>query len=216
MPKNKYSELTEYHLDGLQEVGNIGAGHAAVALTQFLNRSTYMSIPRVALDKIQNVNNFVKMPFNQELAIVSMTTVSDLIYTLLLFIDKESVDQIIDLMAKKTDSDSDSEDETLKLTPLYFSLIKETGSILILKYVEALNYFLKATSFPSPPKLRIGTLGSIAEYELGEIGQEVSKILFVECDIFTSERNISVDLAIVPHEGTFDKFMDKLFSEDFE
>ena len=59
-------------------------------------------------------------------------------------------------------------------------------------------------------------MGSIAEYELGEIGLEVSKILFVECDIFTSERNISVDLAIVPHEGTFDKFMDKLFSEDYE
>ncbi len=214
MPENKYDKLSEYHLDGLQEVGNIGAGHAAVALTQFLNRSTYMSIPRVALDKIQNITTFVKMPFDQELAIVSMTTVSDLIYTLLLFIDKESVGQIIDLMAKKTDSNSDSEDETLKLSPLYFSLIKETGSILILKYVEALNYFLKATSFPSPPKLRIGTLGSIAEYELGDINQKVSKILFVECDIFTSERNISVDLAIVPHEGTFEKFMDKLFSED--
>ncbi len=214
MPENKYSELSEYHLDGLQEVGNIGAGHAAVALTQFLNRSTYMSIPRVALDKIQNINNFVKMPFDQELAIVSITTVSDLIYTLLLFIDKESVNQIIDLMAKKTNSDS--ENETLKLTPLYFSLIKETGSILLLKYVEALNYFLKATSFPSPPKLRIGTLGSIAEYELSDISQELSKILFIECDIFTSERNISVDLAIVPHAGTFDKLMDNLFSDNYE
>lgn len=214
MSENKYDELSEYHLDGLQEVGNIGAGHAAVALTQFLNRSTYMSIPRVALDKIQNVNNFVKMPFDQELAIVSITTVKDLIYTLLLFIDNKSVHQIIDLMAKKTNSESEEETETLKLTPLYFSLIKETGSILLLKYVEALNYFLKANSFPSPPKLRIGTLGSIAEYELSDISQEISKILFIECDIFTSERNISVDLAIVPHHGTFEKFMDKLFSED--
>ena len=80
MPENKYDELSEYHLDGLQEVGNIGAGHAAVALTQFLNRSTYMSIPRVALDKIQNVNNFVKMPFDQELAIVSITTVKERSY----------------------------------------------------------------------------------------------------------------------------------------
>lgn len=212
MSENRYDDLSEFHLDGLQEVGNIGAGHAAIALTQFLNRSTYMSIPRVALDKIQNVNTFVKMPFDQELAIVSITTVSDLIYTLLLFIDKNSVNQIIDLMAKK--SNSEPENETLKLSPLYFSLIKETGSILLLKYVEALNYFLKATSFPSPPKLRIGTLGSIAKYELSDIGQELSKILFIECDIFTSERNISVDLAIVPHHGTFEKFMDKLFSED--
>ncbi|MHA2073649.1 MAG: chemotaxis protein CheC [Candidatus Hodarchaeales archaeon] len=212
MPETKYDELSEFHLDGLQEVGNIGAGHAAIALTQFLNRSTYMSIPRVALDKIQNVNTFVKMPFDQELAIVSVTTVSDLIYTLLVFIDKDSVKQIIDLMAKKPDSDE--EIDTIKLSPLYLSLIKETGSILLLKYVEALNYFLKVNSFPSPPKIRIGTLGSIAEFELSDISQELSKILFIECDIFTSERSISVDLAIVPHHGTFDKFMDKLFSDE--
>jgi chemotaxis protein CheC len=212
VPESRYDELSEFQLDGLQEVGNIGAGHAAIALTQFLNRSTYMSIPRVALDKIQNVNTFVKMPFDQELAIVSVTTVSDLIYTLLVFIDKDSVKQIIDLMAKK--QDSDEEMDTLKLSPLYLSLIKETGSILLLKYVEALNYFLKVNSFPSPPKIRIGTLGSIAEFELSDISQELSKILFIECDIFTSERSISVDLAIVPHHGTFDKFMDKLFSDE--
>ncbi|MFX0087232.1 MAG: chemotaxis protein CheC [Candidatus Hodarchaeota archaeon] len=212
MPENKYDNLSEFHLDGLQEVGNIGAGHAAIALTQFLNRSTYMSIPRVALDTIQNVNKFVKMPFDKELVIVSTSTVSDLLYTLLVFMDKDSVEKIIDLMAHKPGTKSGIED--LKLSPLYLSLIKETGSILLLKYVEALNYFLKASSFPSPPKIRIGSLGSLAEFELNDISQELSRILFIECDIFTSERSISVDLAVVPHHGTFEKFMDKLFSSD--
>jgi chemotaxis protein CheC len=212
VPEYKYEKLTEFHLDGLQEVGNIGAGHAAIALTQFLNRSTYMSIPRVAVDTIHNVNKFVKMPFDQELVIVSASTVSDLLYTVLVFIDKESVEQIIDLMAKKPNAESKT--EGLKLSPLYLSLIKETGSILLLKYVEALNYFLKVSSFPSPPKIRIGSLRSLAEFELNNISQELSKILFIECDIFTSERNISVDLAVVPHHGTFEKFMDKLFSSE--
>jgi len=212
VPENKYENLSEFQLDGLQEVGNIGAGHAAIALTQFLNRSTYMSVPKVALDNIQSINKFVKMPFDEELIIVSANTVSDLIYTLLLFIDKKSVFEIIDLMAKRPEADSKS--DNLKLPSLYLSLIKETGSILLLKYVEALNYFLKVNSFPSPPKIRVGTLGSLAKFELGDISQELSNILFIECDIFTSERNISVDLAIVPHYGTFDKFMDKLFSDN--
>ncbi|MHA2203254.1 MAG: chemotaxis protein CheC, partial [Candidatus Hodarchaeales archaeon] len=30
-------KLSDFHIDALQEVGNIGAGHAAIALTQFLN-----------------------------------------------------------------------------------------------------------------------------------------------------------------------------------
>ena len=101
-----------------------------------------------------------------------------------------------------------------ELPPLFRSLIKETGSILSLKYIEALNYFLKATSFPSPPKLRIGTLVSCSEHELNDIRQNVASVLFIECDIFTSERNITVDLAIVPDLDTMEKFMLALFGDD--
>ena len=213
MHETKFSmdKLSEFHLDALQEVGNIGAGHAAIALTQFLNRSTYMSIPKVALHKLQDIPGIIDMPINQEIAIISSSTVSDIQYTLLVFFDWESVQKIISLMTAKEEIDVSSIGE---LPPLFRSLIKETGSILSLKYIEALNYFLKATSFPSPPKLRIGTLVSCAEHELNDIRQNVSSVLFIECDIFTSERNITVDLAIVPYLETMDKFMLALFGDD--
>ncbi|MFX1505261.1 MAG: chemotaxis protein CheC [Promethearchaeota archaeon] len=207
----KIDKLSEFHLDALQEVGNIGAGHAAIALTQFLNRSTYMSIPKVALQQLQDIPGIIGMPIDQELAIISSTTVSDLLYTLLVFLDWESVKKIIDLMTSQPTDDILSIRE---LNPLFRSLIKETGSILSLKYIEALNYFLKANSFPSPPRLRIGTLISCSEHELNDIRQNVNSVLFIECDVFTSERNIAVDLAIVPHLETFEDFMKSLFGEE--
>ena len=213
MPNEKYSfkELSEFQLDALREVGNIGAGHAAVALTQFLNRSTYMSIPNVALDRVKSIYKLVKMPTDQDLAIISLNTVSDLKYSLLIFFDKESVLKIIDLMTTAPDLEGkDLED----ISPLFKSLIKETGSILLLKYVEALNYFLKSESFPSPPKLRIGSIDSLKDHELKDSAEDVSTVLVVECDIFTSKRSIAVDLAIVPQTETFDQFMNSLFSEN--
>ncbi|MHA2215945.1 MAG: chemotaxis protein CheC [Candidatus Hodarchaeales archaeon] len=205
MHNEKYSfeKLSEFQLDALREVGNIGAGHAAVALTQFLNRSTYMSIPNVALDRVKSIHRLVKMPTDQDLAIISLDTVHDIKYSLLVFFDKESVVKIIDLEGKNL----------LDLSPLFKSLIKETGSILLLKYVEALNYFLKANSFPSPPKLRFGSIDSLKDHELKGKNQDVPAVLVVECDIFTSKRNIAVDLAIVPHSETFDQFMKCLFTE---
>ena len=203
--------LSEFHLDALREVGNIGAGHAAIAMTQFLNRSTYMSIPKVALDSVETISKFIKMPRDQELAIISSTTVSGLLYTLLVFLDNDSVQKIVDLMTKMPDSDSES---LVELSPLFLSLIKETGSILLLKYVEALNYLLGANSFPSPPKLRIGPVSSLAKNELKQVGSDISSVLFIECDVFTSERNITVDLAIIPHKETFDQFMGSLFGEE--
>ncbi len=212
MPENKFEidKLSEFHLDALQEVGNIGAGHSAIALTQFLNRATYMSIPKVALEQLQDIPEIIGMPMEEEIAIVSLNTVSDLLYTLLIFFDRESIQKIIDLMTTTPTSEFQSISE---ISPLFRSLIKETGSILLLKYVEALNYFLKANSFPSPPKLRIGSLISLADHEMSDIRKNISSVLFIECDVFTSERNITVDLAIVPHLDTFDKFMGSLFGE---
>ena len=70
--KFKFEKLSEFHLDALQEVGNIGAGHAAIALTQFLNRSTYMSIPRVAIQQLQDIPKMIEMPIDQDLAIISL------------------------------------------------------------------------------------------------------------------------------------------------
>jgi chemotaxis protein CheC len=90
LPDNKFEidKLSEFHLDALQEVGNIGAGHSAIALTQFLNRATYMSIPKVALEKLQDIPEIIGMPMEEEIAIVSLNTVSDLLYTLLIFFDR--------------------------------------------------------------------------------------------------------------------------------
>ncbi len=205
-----FKNLSADHLDALQEVGNIGAGHAAIALTKFLNRSTYMSIPKVVVENISAIPKLIKMPGEEHVGIITSKTVSDLLYTSLVFLDQESIYQIIDLM---TDTPGTKHPVLNSLSPLYKSLIKEIGSILLLKYTEALNDFLKAKSFPSPPKLRIGTVKSLQEHELAELDQDTS-VLFIECDIFTSEKNITVDLAIVPHKGTFKKFMTALFSEN--
>ena len=123
--KSRFENLSEFQLDGLQEIGNIGAGHAAVALTQFLNRSTYMSIPKVGIDSVQSITRFVKMPRDQNLAIVSARTTSSLLYTLMVFLDDQSVNRIIDLM---TESEEDT--DLIELSPLFMSLIKEIGSIL--------------------------------------------------------------------------------------
>ncbi len=211
--EKSYANLSEFQLDALQEIGNIGAGHAAVALTHFLNRSTYMSIPKVDVDKIDNLIDSVKMPKEEKVAIVSLETIQDLEYTLIVFFDEKSIQRIIDLMITELGSDPA---EIMELSPLFMSLIKEVGSILLLKYVEALNDFLNVESYPSPPVLRIGTVPSITNYEVKDLRTRYPQVLLIECDVFTSERKIQVDMAIIPHETTFDRFMNTLFSEDGE
>jgi chemotaxis protein CheC len=204
--KSSYDDLSDYQLDALREIGNIGAGNAAIALTEFLNRSTYMSIPRVKVDNTTNLVNVVKMPKGKEIAIVSLDTIQDLRYGLFAFFNDESVQRIIDLMT--TDYDTGDPADIVEMSPLFLSLIKEIGSILLLKYVEALNKLLKVGSYPSPPVLRIGTVESIVDHELKDL--KISKVLFIQCDVFTSEKKIQVDIAIIPYQEDFDSFMTAL------
>jgi len=49
-------QLAEFQLDVLKEVGNIGAGHAATALSKMLNRPVDMKIPQVNILAIRRNN----------------------------------------------------------------------------------------------------------------------------------------------------------------
>ncbi len=207
--KNK--QLEEHHRDALQELGNIGAGHAAIALTEFLKRSTYMSIPEVSINSVENLNKIVKIPTEKKVAIVSLESVKDIYYSLFAFFDDDSVQRIIDIMT--TDIKANSA-EIVELSPLFMSLIKEVGSILLLKYVEAVNDFLKVESYPSPPVLRLGTVDSIVEHEVKDMNISDPQVLFIECDVYTNERKIQVDMAIIPHERSIKRFMETLFPEE--
>ena len=40
-------KLSELQMDALKELGTMGAGHAASALTDFLNQTIYMKVPSV-------------------------------------------------------------------------------------------------------------------------------------------------------------------------
>src|SRR5690349_192121 len=56
--EDKIRNLGEFQLSVLREVGNIGAGHAATALSELLHSEIQMNVPRVAVvgfDEIADV-----------------------------------------------------------------------------------------------------------------------------------------------------------------
>ena len=52
-------QLAEFQLDVLKEVGNIGAGHAATALSRMLNKPVDMTIPLVNILQFEDIANSV-------------------------------------------------------------------------------------------------------------------------------------------------------------
>ena len=61
--------LSDMQLDVLQEIGNVGAGNSATALSRLIKHRIEMNVPRVALVPIEDVPEFVGGP---ELVVVGI------------------------------------------------------------------------------------------------------------------------------------------------
>ena len=48
-------QLSELQIDALREAGNIGAGNAAIALSQMVNKKVGLSTPKASLIRLTDV-----------------------------------------------------------------------------------------------------------------------------------------------------------------
>lgn len=211
---NNIDNLSDLQKDALKELGTMGAGHAASALTEFLNQIIFMKVPSVQIIEVNTIPNVLKTRFRAEaqLAISSASNTTELFYTVLVLFDKETVNEISD---QKSPPPDDIE-AIMEYSTLTMSLIKEIGSIILLKIVSTLNQFLNISgAFPigSIPELRIGNLDSLLLNELKEF-QSSSKVIFIKCDIFSEDKaQIRADCILIPHMETYDRFFGALFTQ---
>ena len=85
----KKLELTEKQLDALRELGNIGAGNAATALSQLLGKKVTMSVPKIDIIPIERVPNLMGEP-DALVVGVYLRILGDVLGSLLLTFPRES------------------------------------------------------------------------------------------------------------------------------
>ncbi|HWR57022.1 MAG TPA: chemotaxis protein CheC, partial [Negativicutes bacterium] len=59
MSDGEFTQLNALQLDALREIGNVGAGNAATALSQLINKKINMSVPKVSVAPIGDVPDLV-------------------------------------------------------------------------------------------------------------------------------------------------------------
>ena len=65
MEKDEVLSLSPMQLDALREIGNIGAGNAATALSQIINRKIDMSVPRLNILPLSEVPGPIMHPLQK-------------------------------------------------------------------------------------------------------------------------------------------------------
>jgi chemotaxis protein CheC len=198
--------FTESEIEAFKELGNVGAGHAAIALSKLFSKEVDMSVPFVISGNAENIIKQIKI---ENEAIIGFTTTevsNPLRYKLSVLFKESIILSLLKLLSSTTRSKIDNEND---LSDMQKSLIQEIGSTIILRYVAALNKMLKVESMPElAPKFKLDTLKD-AVLESGY--PENDKLIFIQLDLFTDELKFECHLLIQPHTGSIDGYRKAFF-----
>ncbi len=196
---NSYFDLSEFQLDALREISNIGVGNAATSLSLLLNRQINVSVPQVKIasfaDVIELLGGAEKEVAGGYLWVNSNTPMS-----ILFLLPSEQVPLFLNILL--TSPEQAKANDVFQLDEFQKSALLEIVNILTGSYLNALGQFTKLTFIPSVPALSIDMAGAILGEVLQNIGVFSDYALVVENVFIEKERKIKGYLFLLPELKT--------------
>lgn len=196
--------LTNYHIDILKEIGNIGSGNAITALSKLLNKKIDMDVPQV---KVLGFNEISEILGSAEMLVVGiLLSVSGDINGSILFVLKyEDAEKLVQFLINEYLGM-----ETDEFTELQMSALKEIGNILAGSYVGALSTLTNLNLFQGIPEIAIDMAGAILSVPAIEFGKEGDNVLYIETKFKEGHTNITGDFFLIPDSGSYDTLLKAL------
>ncbi|MDW7675582.1 MAG: chemotaxis protein CheC [Bacillota bacterium] len=184
-----YNKLSDLQLDALKEIGNVGAGNAATALSQLLQKKIDMEVPRV---KVMPTTDIPDAVGGSELLVagvylrVESTAPSNILFVLPI----ENAQKLVNaLMGKEEHEDIDE---------MGHSALMEIGNILAGSYLNSLSMFTSLAFAPSVPALAIDMSGAILTSVIFNLGEVADYTMVIETKFMEDEADVSGYFFLLP------------------
>jgi chemotaxis protein CheC len=186
-------ELQQLQRDALREVANIGAGHAATALSTLTNRRIMITVPEVRVSRLEEVAEILGSP-DDVVAAVLMHMMGDLTGRTLVLFPEQTARQLCDILLRKPIGTTKAYGEMEQ------SGLKEVGNILSSAYLNALSDFMGMMLVPSVPSLAIDLAGAVLTSAYMNFGYDRDFVFCVETEFVLEEpgTNLSGHYLLLP------------------
>ncbi|MDB4875886.1 MAG: cheC [Gemmatimonadetes bacterium] len=171
--------LKPNQLDALREVANIGAGHAATALSQMVGQTIMISVPTINVARLEEVPPQLAEP-EEPVAAVLMHMMGDLTGRTLLVFPKRTALQLAAMLCRRAEPAEE-------FGEMEQSAIKEAGNILSSAYMNALSDFMGMMLLPSPPSLAIDMSTAVLTTAYLQFGSDKDYVFCVESEFLMSD-----------------------------
>src|SRR5271170_3932980 len=96
--------LNEFQMDALREIGNVGAGNAATALSQMVGRRVDMSVTKVMVLPADSIAEFLG-GIEKDVAAVHLPIYGDLLGVALVFFPLERLSELSSMLIGQKEED---------------------------------------------------------------------------------------------------------------
>ncbi|MER2169600.1 MAG: chemotaxis protein CheC [Psychrobacillus psychrodurans] len=195
-------QITSVHLDVLREIGNIGAAHAATALSMLLNKKIDMNVPKaemVTFDEMMELAGGAE----SVVAGIYLRITGDVNGSMFFVLPVEQANQFIQRLVQ----DDQINFEKAQVTEIGASALQELGNILSGSYLSALSDFTKLNIYPSVPELCVDMVGAIISFGLVELSQVSDYVIVIDTAIdeeeMEKEKSVHGHFFLLPDPESF-------------
>ncbi|HZK85072.1 MAG TPA: chemotaxis protein CheC [Desulfosporosinus sp.] len=192
-------EITQFQLDALREIGNIGSGNAATALSTLLQRRIDMSVPKVwaiPFEQIADIIGHLDTPQ----ATIYVKVEGEAPGKAVFYFPVESAEVVVQALLG-TDKPMDVYTDEMAQ-----SALKEVGNILVSSFLIALTQFSGIPLQPSVPALAVDMIGASLDAIFLEEGMLEDTVLFIDTQL-TGIPKIEGKFIFLPDDGSLEKLL---------
>jgi chemotaxis protein CheC len=195
-----YENPTPLQLDAIREVGNIGTGNAATALSQLINKKVEITVPSINIVPFDEI--FSRIGGDEVVVGVIVRVLGDAPGNILFIFEKNVALNLIEQLTGEKEQ---------YITDMGYSVICEVGNIISSSYMNAIARFTNLFIAPSVPAITCDMLGAILSTTFIESEQFDDNVLDIETMFLNQEStNVGGHFYYVPKPGSLEKILNSL------
>lgn len=199
----QFNELNLLELDTIREIGSIGTGNAATALSGLLQKEVDITFPDVQIMGYNEAIDWIGGP--ETITAGVMVRLSGEINGIML-----SVQQLpfLNLLLRSLSMDEVKSYESL--SELEVSALVEVGNIIISTFINALSNLADITIKMTVPAFAVDMQGAILTVPMAEYGGQSNNIMTIGTDFICGEQTAPCRLLLSPDVRSLNFLLKKL------
>jgi len=201
-----YDQLTSLEIDTLREIGSIGTGNAATALSQMLGQEIKITLPEVRIMGYNEAIDWIGGP--EAITAGVMVHIGGQLNGIMLSVQSlEFINIVLHIIDRRIDRYED-------LDEMEKSLLVEVGNIMISTFINALSGLSGITVDLTVPSITVDMQGAILTVPMAEYGGQSDYLMTIGGNFMCGGRVVPCRLLLSPDVRSLNYLLRKLGVHD--